>query len=167
VRKGDTASHGWVHKALVAARLKNGKSAYELLHVLMSGDIFFSSLMTDHNTYRSVGVYCTDTSIGIVGIVNEMLVYSNTGIISLLPALPSEWMQGSMDGLMARTMARVTKPEWDLGAGKITASILSLKAQKIKVVCMSGRARIEKANPTADGTTEFAENEEIAFTFSV
>ena len=165
--KDDTASHGWVHKALVAARLKDGNSAYELLHALMSGDIFFSSLMTDHNTDRSIGVYCTDTSIGLVGIVNEMLVYSNTGIISLLPALPSEWKQGSIDGLMARTNARVSKLEWDLDAGKITASILSFKAQKIRVVCLNGRGRVEGDLPMPDGTIEFAENEEIAVAFYI
>ena len=32
----DTASHGWVHKALVAARLKNADSCYNSLMALMA-----------------------------------------------------------------------------------------------------------------------------------
>jgi len=133
--KDDTASHGWVHKALVAARLKNGESAYNLLNTILSSDIYFTSLMTDHNTDRSVGVYCTDTSLGTVGIINEMLLYSNTGVIELLPALPLKWRKGSINGLMARTNAQITRLEWDLEEGKIVASIHSSCAQSIMVSC--------------------------------
>lgn len=133
--KDDTASHGWVHKALVAARLKNSESAYDMLYTIMSSDIYFTSLMTDHNTDKSNGVFCTDTSIGTVGIINEMLLYSNTGEIELLPALPKKWRKGCISGLMARTNAKVTKLQWDLEEGEITASILSFRAQNIKISC--------------------------------
>src|SRR5690554_4409647 len=87
----DSSSHGWIHRLLVAARLKNSESTYEMLHTLMSSNIYFNSFMTDHNTDRSIGVYCTDTSLGMVGVINETLLYSNTGEIELLPALPSKW----------------------------------------------------------------------------
>jgi hypothetical protein len=104
----------------------------------MSSNIYFKSLMTDHNTDRSIGVYCTDTSIGTVGIIDEMLLYSNTGEIELLPALPSKWTKGSINGLMARTNAQVTKLEWNLEKGIITASIRSDKEQLIKLSCPAG-----------------------------
>ena len=94
----DTASHGWVHKALVAARLKNPGSAYHSLYMLMADDIYYTSLMTDHYTHGGWGVFCTDTSIGTVGVLDEMLLYSNTGVIEALPALPAEWSEGSITG---------------------------------------------------------------------
>jgi len=136
--KDDTASHGWVHRALVAARLKNGEVAYGMLHKLLSSDICFNSLMTDHNTDRCRGVYCTDTALGIVGVINEMLVFSNTGEIELLPALPRRWARGSVKGLMARTNAEITLLEWDLEAGWIRARIRSDRAQAIRIACGVG-----------------------------
>lgn len=38
--KDDTASHGWIHKGLVAARLKDGRSLGEILRLLVQSDIF-------------------------------------------------------------------------------------------------------------------------------
>lgn len=40
---------------------------------------FYTSLMTDHDTNRRNGCYCTDTLFGTVGAVNEALLFSNTG----------------------------------------------------------------------------------------
>lgn len=134
----DTASHGWVHKALAAARLGNGKAVYDSLLTLMSSDIFYASLMTDHNTDRSVGVYCTDTSLGLVGIVNEMLAYSNWGEIELLPALPEAWRRGRILGLAARTNARIAELDWDIDGGRVDAVIRSTVKQGIKVSCGVG-----------------------------
>ena len=156
--KDDTASHGWVHKALVAARLKNGKSVYDLLYTIMSSDIYFTSFMTDHNTDRSIGVYCTDTSIGTVGIINEMLLYSNTGEIELLPALPEQWKEGAMNGLMARTNAQVSKLEWDINKAIVTASIRSHSEQSIKISCRVGKGCFR----TSDGI-EYANGDILSF----
>lgn len=168
--KDDTASHGWVHKGLVAARLKNGEVAYDLLNTLMSSDIYFSSLMTDHNTDRSVGVYCTDTSIGTVGIINEMLLYSNTGEIELLPALPIKWQKGAINGLMARTNAQVTKLEWDKEKGKVFASIRSYSTQSIKLGCRIGKGSFETSKGEIyDNYAEvrFEKDEEITVTICI
>ena len=46
------------------------------------------SMMTDHNTTGRF-VYCTDTSLGTVGVINEALLYSDENCIELLPALPN------------------------------------------------------------------------------
>lgn len=168
--KDDTASHGWVHKALVAARLRNAESAYDLLYTLLSSDIYFASLMTDHNTDRSFGVYCTDTSLGIVGIINELLLYSDTGTIEFLPALPKQWSVGSISGLMARTNAKVTKLEWDLSSKRMNASVLSAKDQtiQIKLSFCSGKMRTSKGEIKMNGEAiRFLENEEISFSFDI
>lgn len=168
--KDDTASHGWVHKALVAARLKNGESAYEVLNTIMHSDIFFTTLMTDHNTDRSIGVFCTDTSMGIVGIINEMLLYSNKGEIELLPALPQKWTKGCIRGLMARTNAQVTKLEWDTEEGKVIASILSYSSQSIRILCRAGKGQFIASDGVRYGNGEcikFQKGQETAITIYI
>ena len=131
----DTAAHGWLHKALVAARLKNAGSAYDSLYHLMADDIYYTSLMTDHYTHGGWGVFCTDTSIGTVGVLDEMLLFSDAGVIEALPALPDEWETGSIRGLRARTNAGVDM-EWTADEVKVTVS--SDKAQTLTVRVYGG-----------------------------
>ena len=76
-----TAGHGWMHKALVCARLKNGNEVVSSLLPMMTDSGYYTSLMTDHDTNRRCHSYCTDTLFGTVGAVNEALLFSNTGEI--------------------------------------------------------------------------------------
>lgn len=126
----NTAGHGWIHKALVAARLKDGDEAAACLLPMMANEGFYSSLMTDHDTNRRMNSYCTDTLFGIAAVVNEMLLYSHTGCIELLPALPSDWRVGSIHGLMARTQVEVKELHWDLDQGVVRAILCSTAAER-------------------------------------
>lgn len=164
----DTASHGWIHKALVEARLKHGDEVYRILRHIMSSGIFFSSLMTHHNTDDSRDVYCTDTLYGIVGIVNEMLVYSDDGMIEILPALPSKWRKGSIKGLLARTNAEITELAWDLDNGEILLKILSHRKQNIAVSCALPGYEVKDGEQTKNGkeiNVYLNENEEVTLSF--
>ncbi|MCC8022921.1 MAG: hypothetical protein LIO46_03970, partial [Clostridiales bacterium] len=133
-----TQTHGWLHKGLVAARLKDRETTAQTLSQLLGTKVYYDSFMTDHNTHRGSNCYCTDTSLGIIGVVNEMLLYSDTGVIELLPALPADLKQGAVSGLMAKTQAEV-QMEWDEGI--VTAQIKSNIAQTIRVSCCGGEAR--------------------------
>lgn len=135
--KENSAAHGFAHQALVFARLKRGDNVYSLIHDLLKSDICYISLMTDHNTDRWSDTYCTDTELGLIGIVNEMLLFSDTGEIEILPALPSAWSKGEITGLCARTGATVSIKWAD---GKATATITSNKEQTINVSCAGGKA---------------------------
>lgn len=129
----DTAGHGWMHRALVEARLGHGEKAEHALLAMAANQGYYSSLMTDHDTNRRNGCYCTDTLFGTAAALQEMLLFSNTGEIELLPALPETLRRGEADGLMARTRAEVTSLAWDLPAGCVTARIRSDVAQTIAV----------------------------------
>lgn len=122
----DTAGHGWMHKALVAARLKDGDEMLASLLPMMVNDGYYASLMTDHDTNRRMNSYCTDTLFGTVAAVNEALLYSNTGEIELLPALPTDWIAGSIGGLMARTRIEVKELRWDLEQGIVSTTLRSI-----------------------------------------
>lgn len=89
----DFSSHGWLHKALVFARLKNSAALYEMIYTILHSEIYYKSMMTDHNTTGRF-VYCTDTCLGLVGVINEALLYSDEHVIEVLPALPAKWKKG-------------------------------------------------------------------------
>ncbi|MDY7223282.1 glycosyl hydrolase family 95 catalytic domain-containing protein [Halalkalibacterium halodurans] len=112
-RSDATAGHGWMHKALVCARLKDGDGVISSLLPMMVDSGYYTSLMTDHDTNRRNDCYCTDTLFGILGAVNEALLFSNIGEIEVLPALPTEWKSGSINGLMSRAGVEVKGLLWD------------------------------------------------------
>ena len=154
--KDDTAAHGWIHKALVFARLKDSENFYDTLYTIMHSRIYYNSMMTDHNAYtrgfRYHKVYCTDTSFGTVGAINEALLYSNNGFIEVLPALPLEWTEGSISGLMARTQAEVSIV-WN--EKTVLVTVKSLKNQRIIV-----------SYDNQFNSADFNEGEIITFSFS-
>lgn len=122
-----TAGHGWMHKALVEARLKRGDGMMKSLLMMMNGTAYYSSMITDHDTNRRNDTYCTDSTFGMLGAVNEALVFSNTGEIEIIPALPKDWTKGSVNGLMARTRVEVSGLSWDIDKAKATAVLTSLE----------------------------------------
>lgn len=131
--KDDTASHGWIHKALVAARLKNSEDVYDILNLIMHSDIFYTNLFTDHNTDRSKGVFCTDTSFGLVGIINEMLIYSDDNSIELLPAWSDKLGSGSVKGLYTRCGIRIDEMKWDVNNNNIHLQYTALRDTDVRV----------------------------------
>ncbi len=122
-----TAGHGWMHQALVEARLKQGDSMLESLMKMTNGTAYYSSMMTDHDTNRRNDTYCTDTAFGMLGAINEALIFSNTGQIEIIPALPTDWEYGCVDGIMTRTMAEIVHLEWNSIKNAASVTILSNK----------------------------------------
>lgn len=126
------ASHALVHRSLIAARLKDSDSLTDALLNLSNHKIRYDSLMTNHD-YDRGSCYCTDFAIGYLGIINEALLYSNTGEIELLPALPNGFDKGEITGLRARTQATVDSLKWDIASGTAEAVITSQIKQDITV----------------------------------
>lgn len=129
------ASHALVHRSLIAARLKDRISLTDALLNLMNHKIYYDSLMTNHD-YDRGSCYCTDFAIGYLGIINESLVYSDTGRIEILPALPeSGFNAGTLTGLRTRTRAVITNLTWDTDAKTAEVTIQSEIDQTIEVAC--------------------------------
>lgn len=132
--KDDTASHGWIHKALVEARLKNPEAVYNTLLLLFKSGIFYNTFFTDHNTDRSKGVFCTDTLLGIVGIINEMLVYSDECTVELLPALNTGLINGEICGLLTKCGIKINRLSWDNNKRSVYIDISALRDTSFNLI---------------------------------
>ena len=129
------ASHALVHRALIAARLKDSASVTDALVNLMNHGIYYDSLMTNHDYDRN-SCYCTDFAIGYLGIINESLLYSDADEIEILPALPdSGFESGKIIGLRARTGATVDEITWNIAQKTASVTITAGTDNVITVSC--------------------------------
>lgn len=128
----ETQTHGWLHKGLVAARLKDSSQVEKCLKVLLTTKVYYNSMLTDHNTNRVSDCFCTDTSLGILGVIDEMLMYSDRGVIEVMPALVKDLDEGSVEGLMANTQAAVSIKWKDK---EVKVAVTSDADQDIAVSC--------------------------------
>lgn len=150
------ASHALIHRALIAARLKDSESVTDALVNLMNHWIYYDSLMTNHDYDRN-SCYCTDFAIGYLGIINESLIYSNTGKIEILPALPeSGFESGRITGIKARTRATVDELSWNVEKGMAAVTVTSDIDQTLTLFCgLSDETKTITLSAGESATVEF------------
>jgi hypothetical protein len=135
----DDSAHGYLHKALAAARLRDADLAGRLLAALAGQGFFFRSLMSSH--YPKRAVYNADAACALPGVLTEMLVDSvpadeaGPGRIELLPAVPDFLPRGRLAGARTLLGVRVAELRWDIAAGHADAVLLSVVDQVADVSC--------------------------------
>jgi hypothetical protein len=104
-------SFGVVQLGLAAASLGEAKLAYRCV-VHLANRYWLHNLASMHN-HRSL--LNMDISGGMPAVIIKMLVASEQGKIDLLPALPSAWATGAIEGVLCRGQIEVVKLAWDKG----------------------------------------------------
>ncbi len=128
-RPNQQSSFGRVQAGVSAAYLGLAEVAYGRLKVMAVKRSMNPSLITSHEPDGSV--FNTDGNGGIPQILNTMLVFSRPGRIDLLPALPAEWPQGEIRGILARGQITINRLAWDRSTGMVHLTLTSRKPQSI------------------------------------
>jgi hypothetical protein len=133
---GETlAAYARCHRALIGARLKDNIIVDIQLRQLIEQGYLSTALRCSREPY---GIPVPDAQGGIPAIIMEMLAYSRPGVIELLPALPPSLVKGSINGMLARTFARIDNLSWDMMARTVDLTVTSLRKQDITLIARYG-----------------------------
>jgi alpha-L-fucosidase 2 len=147
---------GWSRSWVVGfwARLREGDKAEEHLRHLIT-DFATISLLDLHPPR----IFQIDGNFGGTAGIAEMLMQSHDGVIRLLPALPKNWPEGDVSGLVARGAVEVGV-RWVNGKA-VGATLKSKVGGTYRVLAPAGQKITQVAGkkasaPASDGTISVA-----------
>ena len=129
------AAHGRCHRALAGARLKDCYMVETELRQLIEQGYFAATLRASHDPWAFP---MPDAQGGVPTIIMEMLLYSRPGFIEVLPSLPAGLMKGSIQGMLARTFARIDKLAWNMETRYVELAITSFRKQDVTLITRYG-----------------------------
>lgn len=128
---GIEAITGWglAHLANISARLKDSELGFKALSRIMA-KFLLPNLFTCHNEGE---LFQMDANLGFSAAILEMLVFSQSGYIELLPALPQGLSKGAAYGILCRGRITLTELQWDMDRKSVSVTVLSDTDQQIRL----------------------------------
>jgi alpha-L-fucosidase 2 len=131
-RMANSGQHiGWsaAWAICLAGRLHDGEKAMEVINGTLSHAVFMN-LFGVHPPL----LFQIDGNFGFIAGINEMLAYTENGIIELLPALPEKWHNGEVKGMMVRG----AEISFCWSDGKVTSIASSKPIKVMKTAAVAG-----------------------------
>lgn len=127
---------GLVGLGLAAARLGDADAALRCVESL-ARDFWRPNAVSTHD---GDSIFNVDASGGLPAVVIEMLIQSQPGSLTVLPALPASWPSGSIRGVRARGGIVVDRLTWDADGATVSLALApgSDAARHGDVVSVSG-----------------------------
>ncbi len=129
---------GWSRAWIINffARLKDGEKAFENLDLLLKKSTL-NNLLDNHPPFQ------IDGNFGATAGITEMLMQSHHNGISLLPALPDNWKDGKISGIVAR------------GGFELDITWKNKQLQEVKIISKLGNPlRLTYTNKTLELKTQ-------------
>lgn len=136
-------SFGVVQLGQAATSLGESDMAYLCLIPLVNR-YWLNNLASMHN-HRSL--FNMDISGGMPAVIIKMLMASEPGKIKLLPALPKEWPDGKIEGMLCRGQIEIKSLQWE--KDHIIVSLLSSREQTITLEAPAGMTNFSLKNGNA------------------
>jgi alpha-L-fucosidase 2 len=108
-RQGGFMSFGLVQLGQASASLGQADLAYRCLVPLLNR-YWLHNLASMHNAKK---LFNTDISGGLPAVLIKMLVASDPGVVQLLPACPSAWPSGAIEGVLCRGQIEIGRLAWN------------------------------------------------------
>ena len=146
---GGEMAFGLVQLGLCASSLRDAQMSYDVVDWL-ANNYWNPNLVTTHNPKS---LFNTDLCGGLPAIIIKMLVEAQPGRLELLPALPSQWPTGTIEGVRCRGQIEIQRLTWS--EDRIAVSLRSGIRQQIQlrvpeptasISVTAGRATIARAS---------------------
>jgi alpha-L-fucosidase 2 len=160
--RGMSSQSGWslMHAANILARWRDGDAAYEVL-ARLGRTCVGTNLLTYHNDWRAMGLtlgggaappFQIDANMGWTAAIQNMLLASDIGKVSVLPALPSQWPIGEISGLRCRGGISASL-RWDLSKNLIELDLTAARDQMVDVLFPRSVGTLSGSSARVEGDT--------------
>lgn len=128
--------HGTLQLMIGNIRVKRGERFEDLLKYFLENQYLYTSLATSHNSKHKI--YNYDAILALQGMLVESVVFTDEGVLELLPALPPSLKQGTITGIKGRNRTTIEELTWDTENREMQVTLRSAIDQQLSLVHRDG-----------------------------